>query len=116
MIKRETIKPFFAGIVGGAAALAIVASATGWAVTSGSRDEQVQTAWIDGQAAICSSLAEAHRQASNDTTDITGYQARDARNELAKTFAVVLAGSEAADSDVVKACSEMLKNGADTAT
>jgi hypothetical protein len=95
--------------VGGGAALAIVAAATGWVVTSGSRDDQVQTAWIGGQAVICSSLAEAHRQASNDETDLSGYQARDARNQLATSFAVVLTGSETADSDVVKACSEMLK-------
>ena len=115
MINREKIMPFVLGIVGGAAAIAIVASATGWVVTSGSRDDQVRTAWIDGQATICDSLAKAHRHASNDVTDLSGYQGRDARNELAETFAVILVGSESADPDVVKACSEMLKS-ANTAT
>ena len=115
MISRERIKPFVLGVVGGAAAIAIVASATGWVVTSGSRDDQVQIAWINGQATICDSLAKAHRHASNDVSDISGYQGRDARNELAKAFTVILAGSETADPDVVKACSEMLKSG-NTAT
>ena len=110
MINREKIKPFVLGVVGGAAAIAIVASATGWVVTSGSRDDQVRIAWIDGQATICDSLAKAHRHASNDVSDLSGYQARDARNELAKTFTVILTGSETADPDVVKACSEMLKS------
>ena len=111
MINRDRIKPFVLGIVGGAAAVAIVASATGWVVTSGSRDDQVRTAWIDGQATICNSLAKAHRHASNDASDLSGYQARDARNELAENFTVILVGSETADPDVVKACSEMLKIG-----
>jgi hypothetical protein len=115
MINRERIKPFVLGIVSGAAAIAIVASATGWVVTSGSRDDQVQTAWIDGQATICDSLAKAHRHASNDVTDLSGYQGRDARNALAETFTVILAGSETADPNVIKACSEMLKSG-NTAT
>lgn len=115
MINREKIKPFVLGIVGGAAAIAIVASATGWVVTSGSRDDQVRIAWIDGQATICDSLAKAHRHANNDVSDLSGYQARDARNELAETFTVILAGSETADPDVVKACSEMLKS-SNTAT
>ncbi len=110
MINREQIKPFVLGIVGGAAAIAIVASATGWVVTSGSRDDQVRIAWIDGQATICDSLAKAHRHASNDVSDLSGYQGRDARKELAETFTVILAGSEIADRDVVKACSEMLNS------
>ena len=115
MISREKIMPFVLGVVGGAAAIAIVASATGWVVTSGSRDDQVQIAWINGQATICNSLAKAHRHASNDVSDISGYQGRDVRNELAEAFTVILAGSETADPDVVKACSEMLKSG-NTAT
>ncbi len=109
MTKREMIKPFSLGIIGGAAVLAIVAFATGWVVTSGSKDEQVRAAWIDGQATICKSLAQAHRQALDDDSDLSGYQARDARNELAKTFTVVLSGAEAADPDVVRACADMLR-------
>jgi hypothetical protein len=108
-MNREMLKPFSLGVLAGAAGLAIVAFSAGWVVTSGSNDRQVRTAWIDGQASICASLAQAHRKATGDATDLSSYQARAARDELAKAYAVVLPGQEAADAGVVSACSDRLR-------
>lgn len=107
-MNRDSIKPFLGGIVVGGAALAIVAFSAGWVVTSGNSDQRAQTAWIDGQAGICASLVQAHRKATGDTADLTGYQAQDARMELAKTFAVAQPGQEAVDADVIRGCSDVL--------
>jgi predicted secreted protein len=108
MTKQEMIKPFSWGIVIGGVAVTIAAFSTGWVVTSNSRDQQVRTAWVDGQATICASLVQAHREAIGDVTDLKGYQARKARNELATTFAIALPGQEMADPSVIKACSGLL--------
>ena len=110
-MNREMVKPFIGGVVVGAAALAIVGFSAGWLVTGGSNDRQVRTAWIDGQATICASLAQAHRKETGDVADLSTYQAREARDKLAQTFAVVLTGKEAADSGVVTACADMLRTG-----
>ncbi|HEX9648049.1 MAG TPA: hypothetical protein VGB88_11160 [Alphaproteobacteria bacterium] len=108
MKKSEIIKPFSWGVATGAIVLTIVAFSAGWVVTSGARTVQVRTAWIDGQASICASLAQAHRQESGDVTDLSGYQARVARDDLAKAFAVALVGEAQADPRVVNACSDLL--------
>jgi len=50
----------------------------------------------------------AHREVTGDVTDLYGYQARKARDELATTFAVALPGQETADPSVIKACSGLL--------
>ncbi|MEX2296413.1 MAG: hypothetical protein WD715_03285 [Dongiaceae bacterium] len=108
-MNREKLKPFIGGVVAGGVALAIVAFSAGWIVTSGSNARQVQTAWVDGQASICASLAQTHRDATGDVADLSGYQAREAREELAKAYAVVLRGEEVANAGVVTACSDLLK-------
>ena len=108
MTKREMIKPFAWGVVLGGVALTIVAFSASWVVTGNSNVRQVRAAWVDGQATICSSLVQAHREATGDVTDLSGYQARDARDGLAKTYAIVLPGQETADSSVISSCAEML--------
>ena len=108
MTKREMIKPFSWGFVAGGIALTIVAFSAGWVVTSGANNHQVRAAWVDGQATICSSLAQAHRKTTGDVSDISGYQARDARDGLAKAYAIVLPGQETADPSVISSCSDML--------
>lgn len=109
MSKREMIKPFSWGLVTGVAAITIAAFSLGWVVTNGSRNQQVQAAWIDGQASICSALVKEHRVATGDTTDLSGYSTREQRETLAKTFAVALPGHETADPGVISACSKMLR-------
>jgi hypothetical protein len=109
MSKREMIKPFAWGVVLGAVALAIVGFSTGWLVTNGTNSREVRAAWIDGQATICSSLAQAHRRATGDVADLSEYKSREARDTLAKAFAVALPGQETADTGVISACSDMLK-------
>ncbi len=108
MSKREAMKPFIWGAVLGGIAVTIVGFSADWVVTTGSRDQQVQSAWVDGQAGICTALVQAHRNAAGDVTDLTLYDARATRDEFAKTFAVALPGEAAAAPDVVKACSTML--------
>lgn len=108
MTKREMIKPFSWGVIVGGVAVTIAAFSAGWVVTTNSSDQKVQAAWVDGQATICAALVGAHRVATGDVTDLHGYKARTARDELAKTFAIVLPGQEAADPRVIKACSGLL--------
>ncbi len=107
-MNRENLKPFVWGVVLGGAALAIVSFSADWVVMTSSRDEQVMAAAVDAQASICASLAQANRSATGDLTDLSGYGARDARDVLAKTFAIVLQGQEGADPAVLKACSKLL--------
>lgn len=108
MMKRDSVKPFVWGIVLGGVVATIAGFSAGWVVTTGARDQQVQAAWVDGQAKVCVTLVQAHRLASGDVTPLNGYQARDARDKLAQAFAVVLPGSAVADPGVVKACSGIL--------
>jgi hypothetical protein len=110
MTNREKITPFVWGLAVGAVALTIVAVSTGWVVTAGSSNGRVHAAWVDGQAAICNTLVQAHRKANGDVADLAAYPARATREALAKTFAVVLPGQEAADSGVISSCSNMLMN------
>ncbi|MSP81721.1 MAG: hypothetical protein EXQ94_02030 [Alphaproteobacteria bacterium] len=108
MTNREKLKPFLWGAVLGGLTLAIVAFSADWIVTSSSRDELVRTAWIDGQAVICATMAQAHRTATADVTSLQGYAARDARDALAKSFAIAMPEQDDADPDVLKACSKLL--------
>jgi hypothetical protein len=108
MTKREGLKPFLWGAVLGSLALTIAAFSAGWIVSSGARDEQVKAAAIDAQARICVAMAQAHRTATADATDLSGMQARDAREALAKTFAIALPGEEGVNPAVLRVCASML--------
>ena len=113
LMNREKLKPFIGGAVVGVALAAIVAFSAGLIVTASSNARQVELARVDGQASICASLAQTHRDEIGDTADLSSYQAREARDDLAKTFAVALRGADAADAAVISACSNLLKtNGA----
>ncbi len=97
------------GAVGGAAALAVIIFATGVMVTSGKSEERVFQAVIDVQARICEGRARAYLEESGDEVDLKGFGQRDKRDELARKFAPILPGDEAADSAVVKACANKFK-------
>lgn len=43
-------------------------------------------------ATVCEKAALAYREETGDTTSLKGYSAREARNELAKTFVAVIPG------------------------
>ena len=105
---RDKVKHFSWGLVTGAAALGIVAFSAGWVVSTGAMDEEVRLARIDAQGLACAALASAHRASTGDVADLTGFDARDAREELAKAFTVVLRGEETASADVIRACSILL--------
>ncbi len=106
--RRGRVKLFSWGAATGAIVIAVVALSAGWVTSAGTRDEQVHTAWIDGQASACASLVATHRESTGDVTDLSGFDARDARNALATAFAVVLPGEETADADVIRTCSRIL--------
>ena len=108
MSKRETIKTLLWGAVGGAILTIAFGFGSGWLVASSTRDTDVEAAWIDAQAAVCSSLVQSHRLTTGDLADLSGYQARTARDELAQMFAVALPGTDTASPAVVRACAKML--------
>lgn len=103
----ERAKPYAVGLVIGLIAAPVIGLWHGGLVTSGTRDGQVQAARIDAQALICERLAREHRVDTGDTTELTGFNGRGARNELAARFAV-MPGQEAADNAVQRACADKL--------
>lgn len=109
MTKTETAKTFSWGVVIGAVVLTIVAFSADWIVTRGTQEQNVRTAWIDGQAAICATLARNHRKATNDASELTGWSARETREKLAKDFAIIPAGTTTVDQSVIYACSSLLE-------
>ena len=111
-IGGDKIRTLAWGVVLGVAGFGVAGFGSGWLVTDGNRDQQVQAAQVQGQAEVCASLAMAHRTSTGDQTTLIGYQAREARDALAKRFAVILAGESEASRDVLRACSDLLAKGA----
>ena len=110
MTMPKATTPFVIGLIAGAFAIGIVSFANGWVVTAESKDSQVKDASINAQAAVCAALAEAHLKAAKSTVSLEGYQAdaRKARDDLARTFAVALPGDKTPESIVITACAQML--------
>ena len=110
MTMPKAAVPFVTGLIAGAFIIGVLGFANDWVVTAEAKNTQVKDAWIQAQASVCTSLAEAHLKATKSTVRLDGYQsaARDARDELARTFAVALPGEKAADSIVINACANML--------
>ena len=65
---------------------------------------------IDGQATICSAVAQASRKAAGETGDLSGYEAREMRDKLATAATIVLPGQDSADFKVVSACADKLRD------
>ena len=108
MTKKESIKTLIWGAVGGAVLTVAVGFGSGWLVAGGTRDKEVAMAWVDAQASVCSSLVHEHRRLTSDSSDLSGYGARAARDDLAQANAIVMTGSEAADPAVLRACAKLL--------
>lgn len=110
MTMPKATTPFVSGLIAGALIAIVLGFANDWVVTANARDIEVKDASINAQAAVCASLAEAHLKATNSTVSLDGYQAaaRDARDDLARTFAVALPGEKKANSIVINACAWML--------
>ena len=105
-------RAYLVGALAGAAALAVVIFATGAMVTSGTSEDRAFQAVVDVQTQICEGRARAYLEESGDEVDLKGRdkKARDKRDELARKFAPILSGDEAADSAVVKACADRLRD------
>lgn len=110
MSKPNVLFPFGLGMLAGAATVSILAFASGFAVTSTASEKSVADAHVNAQAAICAALATDHVNGTTIKEDLEGYQtgAREARDGLARKFAVVLPGDTAVDGSVVSACAQML--------
>ncbi len=110
MTLPKATTPFVIGLVAGAFLISVLGFANKWVVTAESKNMEVKDASIAAQAAICASLAEAHLKATKNTVSLEGYQsdARKARSDLARAFAVALPGEKTADSTVVNACAHLL--------
>jgi len=102
--------PFVTGLIAGAFIISVLGFAREWVVTAEAHNSTVRDTWVNAQAAVCASLVEAHLTATKSTVILNGYQtaAREARNDLARTFAVALPGEKTAESIVVTACAHML--------
>ena len=110
MTMPKATTPFVTGLIAGAFIISVLGFANDWVVTAGAKNTQVKDTWINAQAAVCVSLAEAHLKATKSTVSLDGYQsaAREARDDLARAFAVALPGEKTADSTVINACAQML--------
>jgi hypothetical protein len=108
------VKPGLYGVVAGAVALAIVGFAWGGWVTGGDARQRAEAA---SQAAIVSALApicadKFERAANTDASLITKLNAVDAWERdgyLTKAGWVTFPGNAKPDSDVAKACLNLLK-------
>jgi hypothetical protein len=78
----------------------LISNAMGWQVTRGHAERQSRSSAVEQQARICAAMA-------HDETPDTAALGWAARREIAENHAV-MPGDEAADSDVVRACTELL--------
>lgn len=108
MTKFEQIKPYVTGIVIGLIAAPVIAFSFGWIVTTGSMETSVQEAKLQVLAAACADRATAYRTAENITTDISGWQERDAREQIAGRFVVNVDQDGIEDDDLIEECADLL--------
>ena len=95
MTMPKATTPFVTGLIAGAFIITILGFTNSWVVTEKAKNVEVKNTWVNAQAAVCASLAEAHLKATDSTVSLDGYQnaASKARNDLATAFAVTLSVS-----------------------
>lgn len=103
-------KPYLVGLVIGAVAVPIIGIWGGQLVTAGTLNNQVTSATVETQAAICEALARQHHLASGGES-LAGHQNRQAREALAREFAV-MPGQETANDAVRRGCINRLARSA----
>lgn len=108
MSKFEQVKPYITGIVIGLVAAPVIAFSFGWIVTTNSMETSVQEAKLQVLAAACADRATAYRTAENITTDISGWQERDARETLAGRFVVSMEEDGVQDDEIIEECADLL--------
>lgn len=108
MNKFEQIKPYITGIVIGLIAAPVIAFSFGWIVTTSSMETSVHEAKLQVLAAACANEATAYRTAENITTDISGWQERDAREQIAARFVGTLEEDGLENDDIVEECADLL--------
>jgi hypothetical protein len=107
--KWAKFKPYVIGGVIGAVAVPVIGIWRGDLVTAGTHSTQLTSATVEAQAAICEALAR--NQAAENGVTLTGTQNRQARESLAREFAV-MPGQEAANDAVRRACTNRLARAA----
>lgn len=95
-----TIKPLALVLALGLVAGPLISNYMGWQVTRGFSDRQSHSSAVEQQAMVCSALAQV------ETPDAAKLGWAE-RRTLAEKFAV-MPGRNAAESDVVSACSQLL--------
>ena len=95
-----TIKPLALMLALGLVAGPLISNYMGWQVTRGYADRQSRSSAVEQQAMVCSAMAQAE---TPDTAKLGWAE----RRTIAEKFAV-MPGRDAADSDVVSACSQLL--------
>lgn len=109
---QRSAKPFIWGFAVGVAGLSIVAFGLDWVTMSSTAQAAlkngIQEAKVQQLATLCEDQARSYRATLSDAPDITGWQQRDARRELATRFAIIMPGQKAVDDAVVAACATRL--------
>lgn len=101
-----TAKPYLVGAVIGAVAVPVIGIWGGQLVTAGTSSNQVTAATVDTQAQICAALARDYHLAAGGES-LAGHQNRQAREALARQFAV-MPGQDTANDAVRRACTNLL--------
>ena len=102
----QWIKPFLVGLVGGIILAPIVAFSADWLVTTGT----MNSTKIDLLATVCALEAKEDWQVMANPPELSGWDNRDARTELAKQSAFVVPGKESAESKVIGECAEKIED------
>lgn len=104
--KWTTVKPYVVGMVIGAVAVPVIGIWRGDLVTAGTHSSQVTTAAVEAKATICEALAR-DQHAADGGVSLVGNQNRQAREALARQFAV-MPGQNSVDEAVRRACTTRL--------
>lgn len=109
-ISGEQIKPFLVGLVGGIVLAPIVAFSTDWVVLTGKMNAELRNTRTELLATVCALEAKEDWQVMANPPELSGWDNRDARSELAKQSAFVLPGKESAASKVVDECAKKIED------
>jgi hypothetical protein len=109
MERWEKIKAHAVGAIGGIILAPVVAFSADWVVTTGTMSENMETARIEQLATVCAIRA---KQSWNQESppDLYGWDKRDAREKVAREYAVVMPEEESAEEDVIEECADKIED------
>lgn len=110
MERWEKIKAYAVGAVAGVILAPVVAFSADWVVTTGTMNENMETAKIEQLATVCAMKAEQSWKDQASPPDLYGWDKREAREKLATEYAVVMPGQESAGEDVIDECADKIED------